>query len=616
MSCPGPDARHYRGAARCPILDRMQSAIEIDGLRKAYGDVEAVRDISFSVAAGEVFCLLGPNGAGKTTTTEILEGYRARSAGHVRVLGHDPEDGERARRERVGIVLQEAAAQAELTVTEVLTMYGRYYPRRRPAGELVELVGLVGKEDQRVKLLSGGQRRRPPLTPPPGRPPPPPGPPPAPRRRPRPALPRRADHRLRPVGAPPGVDDDQGPLRAGQDGLPHHPLHGRGAGAGRPRGRHGRRAHRRPRHARRDRRPRHRADRDRLRAPRPRRPQRPAGARRRPGHRGGAGPRARGDPRGAALCPRADRLGPRARPRAARLRREPALAGGRLPSTDREPGGHDPMTAMSETLERPAEARDERTGDVALTAWQVAYEQRAFWRNRTRAFFSLGMPVMLLLLFGALNSGGRIQELGNIPYVTFFLPGILAYGIVITQFVNMAGGIAIQRDNGLLKRMRGTPLPGWAYVTGRLGSTALVSVVMTVVMLVIGRVGFDVHLRAAAVPAVVVTVLLGAATFAALGLAAVMIIPNAEAAPVVANVLILPLSFISGIWYPLTGAPDWIVDVAKFFPLEHLANALHVAFDPLNHGSAWSGNDLFVLGIWLLVGTRLAMRFWEREMAR
>jgi ABC-2 type transport system ATP-binding protein len=138
----------------------MQSAIEIEGLRKAYGDVEAVRGISFSVAAGEVFCLLGPNGAGKTTTTEILEGYRARSGGDVRVLGHDPEKGERALRERVGIVLQEAAAQAELTVAEVLTMYGRYYPRRRPVGELAELVGLAGKEGDRVKLLSGGQKRR------------------------------------------------------------------------------------------------------------------------------------------------------------------------------------------------------------------------------------------------------------------------------------------------------------------------------------------------------------------------------------------------------------------------------------------------------------------------
>src|SRR5690242_8831117 len=102
MSWPGPDARHYRGAARSPMLDRMQSAIEIEGLRKAYGDLEAVRGISFSVAAREVFCLLDPNGAGKTTTTEILESYRARSAGEVRVLGHDPENGERALRERVG----------------------------------------------------------------------------------------------------------------------------------------------------------------------------------------------------------------------------------------------------------------------------------------------------------------------------------------------------------------------------------------------------------------------------------------------------------------------------------------------------------------------------------
>jgi ABC-2 type transport system ATP-binding protein len=138
----------------------MQHAIEINGLRKAYGDVEAVRGISFSVAAGEVFCLLGPNGAGKTTTTEILEGYRARSAGDVRVLGHDPEHGDRALHERVGIVLQEAAAQAELTVAEVLTMYGRYYPRRRQPAELLELVGLEGRADDRVKLLSGGQKRR------------------------------------------------------------------------------------------------------------------------------------------------------------------------------------------------------------------------------------------------------------------------------------------------------------------------------------------------------------------------------------------------------------------------------------------------------------------------
>jgi ABC-2 type transport system permease protein len=277
------------------------------------------------------------------------------------------------------------------------------------------------------------------------------------------------------------------------------------------------------------------------------------------------------------------------------------------------------MTDMSTTLERP-EPRVARGGsggnDVALTLWQVAYEQRAFWRNRTRAFFSVGMPIMLLLLFASLNSGAHIKELGNIPYVVFFLPGILAYGIIITQFINMAAGLAIQRDNGLLKRMRGTPLPGWAYVGGRVGSTALTSVMMAVVMLVIGRVFYDVHLRAEAVPAVLLAILLGAATFSALGMAAVSLIPNAEAAPVVANVLILPLSFISGIWYPLTGAPTWLADLAKTFPVERLADSLHVAFDPTNHGSAFAGGDYLVLFIWLVVGVRFAMRFWAKETAR
>src|SRR5919198_3076519 len=160
MSRRSPDAWHYRARRACRTIAGMQEAIAVEGLGKAYGDLEAVRGLTFSVASGEVFCLLGPNGAGKTTTTEILEGYRARSAGEVRVLGHDPEHGERALRERVGIVLQEAAAQAELTVAEVLTMYGRYYPRRRSPAELLELVGLEGRADDRVKLLSGGQKRR------------------------------------------------------------------------------------------------------------------------------------------------------------------------------------------------------------------------------------------------------------------------------------------------------------------------------------------------------------------------------------------------------------------------------------------------------------------------
>lgn len=135
-------------------------AIEVTGLHKTYGDVEAVRGIDLSVPAGGVFALLGPNGAGKSTTVEILEGHRQRTAGAVSVLGMDPETGGRAFRSRIGIVLQETAIEKELTVAEALGFYGRIYPRQRPTGELIELVGLEEKADARIKTLSGGQKRR------------------------------------------------------------------------------------------------------------------------------------------------------------------------------------------------------------------------------------------------------------------------------------------------------------------------------------------------------------------------------------------------------------------------------------------------------------------------
>jgi ABC-2 type transport system ATP-binding protein len=138
----------------------MTNAIEVAQLHKSYGDLEAVRGIDFVVATGEVFCMLGPNGAGKTTTTEILEGHRLASSGTVSVLGHDPALGERALRERMGVVLQSSGIQEELTVGELIEMYGRYYPRSRPAEELIELVELDAKRDTRAKTLSGGQRRR------------------------------------------------------------------------------------------------------------------------------------------------------------------------------------------------------------------------------------------------------------------------------------------------------------------------------------------------------------------------------------------------------------------------------------------------------------------------
>ena len=136
------------------------AAIRVSGLRKRYGELEAVRDIDFEVAEGECFALLGPNGAGKTTTVEILEGYRDRDAGEVQVLGLDPQRGGRDLRERVGIVLQSSGHFRELTVREVLELFGGYYPAPRPTGEVIDLVGLGEKAGARIKTLSGGQQRR------------------------------------------------------------------------------------------------------------------------------------------------------------------------------------------------------------------------------------------------------------------------------------------------------------------------------------------------------------------------------------------------------------------------------------------------------------------------
>ncbi len=135
-------------------------AIQVRDLRRSYGEIHAVRGVSFEVRTGEVFCLLGPNGAGKTTTVEILEGYRTRSGGEVRVLGMDPDRGQRALRERVGIVLQECGVQRDLTVAELVEMYGRYHVHPRPVDEVIELVELTDKRDTRARDLSGGQRRR------------------------------------------------------------------------------------------------------------------------------------------------------------------------------------------------------------------------------------------------------------------------------------------------------------------------------------------------------------------------------------------------------------------------------------------------------------------------
>jgi ABC-2 type transport system permease protein len=248
--------------------------------------------------------------------------------------------------------------------------------------------------------------------------------------------------------------------------------------------------------------------------------------------------------------------------------------------------------------------------DLALAVWQLLYEQRSFWRNRAGAFFVFLMPIIFLVLFAAIFQHQSIALGGgrSITYVTFFVPGILAYGVIATTFVNIAITTAVLRDNGVLKRVAGTPLPAWAYVAGRLGSTLIVTAVMTVLELVIGRYVYGARVRSATLPGLVVTLALGSATFTALGVGIVRYITDAEAAPAVANAAILPLTFISGIWFHFK-LPAALAQIGRVFPIQALAHGLQHAFNPFTPGAGFDGSDLLTLGIWFAVGVVAMARF-------
>ncbi len=247
--------------------------------------------------------------------------------------------------------------------------------------------------------------------------------------------------------------------------------------------------------------------------------------------------------------------------------------------------------------------------DLGLVGWQIRYEQRAYWRNRGRGIFTFAFPLMFLLIFGSLNANAHISSRGGISYDDFIVPGILAYGVIATTYINMAISTAILRDEGILKRMKGTPLPRWGYVAARIGSTVVIVIGMAILTLGIGALAYDVHIRASTLPAVLVTLALGTAAFTTLGIGVTRFIPNAESAPVFVNLSILPLTFISSIWFPDDTMPKTLKSIADIFPLRPLANGLQHAFDPRTTGAGFSGHDLRTLAIWTVVGVVLMLRF-------
>jgi ABC-2 type transport system permease protein len=263
------------------------------------------------------------------------------------------------------------------------------------------------------------------------------------------------------------------------------------------------------------------------------------------------------------------------------------------------------MSAIPHTNEHASTLRR----DLGLVGWQIRYEQRAYWRNRGRGIFTFAFPIMFLVIFASLDKGQHISTRGGIPYNDFFVPGILAYGVIATTFVNLAISTAILRDEGVLKRMQGTPLPRWAYVAARIGSTFAIMMAMTVVVIGLGASVWGLTFRVAALPGLIVTLLLGTAAFTTIGIGITRFIPNAEAGPVVVNLAVLPLTFISNIWFPTDNLPTALKDIANVFPIKALANGLQYVFDPRHGGAGLNGSDLRTLAIWTVIGVFLMLRF-------
>ena len=274
------------------------------------------------------------------------------------------------------------------------------------------------------------------------------------------------------------------------------------------------------------------------------------------------------------------------------------------------------MTTMIETV-RPAPPRGTMFSDLRLAAHQVLYEQRSFWRDRGRAFFSFALPVMFVVIFATINRGDHMGRPGaTIPTDAFVIPGVLAYAVVMATFGNIAIDLAIARESGVLKRAQGTPLPTWAFITARIASAVLVAMVVAAVTLLVADLGFGISVRGETVPGLVLALVAGTACFGALGVAAVRLISRADSATAVTTALVLPLTFISGVWGEFGGLPSWLDHVAQVFPIQHLAAALQYAFDPHTTGSGISGSDLVALVAWLAVGVVLGARALRTELRR
>jgi ABC-2 type transport system permease protein len=251
----------------------------------------------------------------------------------------------------------------------------------------------------------------------------------------------------------------------------------------------------------------------------------------------------------------------------------------------------------------------------ALTLRQVGYTNTAFWRNPASAFFTFAFPLMFLVIFTALLGRGQVVIGGRqISQATYYVAAMAAFSVITACYTNIAISVTFQRDAGVLKRIQGTPLPGAAYLSARMIHAMLIAIVLVIITTAFGKAFYD-----AAVPSgvallrSVVVLVVGSASFCALGLAFTAVIPNADASPALVNASILPLLFLSGIFIPLgDSAPEWIRWIGRVFPVKHFSDGMQAGF----LGTAFHWSDVLVVAGWGLAGLVLAVRFFRWEPSR
>ena len=246
-----------------------------------------------------------------------------------------------------------------------------------------------------------------------------------------------------------------------------------------------------------------------------------------------------------------------------------------------------------------------------LTWTSMRSQNRTFWRNPVAAFFTLGLPLIMLVLFGSLFSRDVDVGFGLISAAQFYTPSLAAFTAANAALANLGITLAFQRQFGLLKRIRGTPLPPSAFLAGSLASAVWIALLGTLIMMLVGVLFFDVGIAAAKIPAAIVSFCVGTAAFAGLGLTLAALAPSGNTAPAVSNAVILPMAFVSNIFVAVEDPPAWVRILGDVLPLKHFGRAFSAAFHPAVPAPAWQGTDLAILAGWGVAGAIVAWRFFD-----